>query len=235
MNITFVSLKGGCGKTTTAWLLATYFANHYKKIGFNGFTLTDLDYLQSNMEQYNEKLPKSKQMTVETISTREEFLALADNTLYDEDMINIIDTGRYDSETNFLSYVVSDIIIVTLNPREEIEFRNAIATLIKMDELFSKEDVDAPLVKILYTRVHPNSKFSSFSPQNAYLREFKFETIKPELYQCVVYNNKLTTIGSQHGESFWTYPHEDDSKLYAGMQELVQSIKQDFKKIKGLS
>lgn len=231
MNMTFVGLKGGAGKTTTAWLLATYFYKHFKQIGFNGFNLLDLDYLQSNMEQYNEKFPASKRMNVHTITTKDEFLALSDEILFDDMKFNIIDTGRYDSETNFLSYVVSDIIIVVLNPREEIEFRNTIATLIKMDELFTKEDVDVPLIKILYTRVHPNSRFDSFSPQNKFLREFKFKTIAPELYQCVVYNNKVMT-NAQHGETFWSYEHDEESKLYTNMKELIKGIKVDVKKVK---
>lgn len=231
MNITMVSLKGGVGKTTIAWLLATYFNSNYKRAGFDGFDLIDLDYLQANMDQYNDKLPKNKQLNVHTVTTKEEFLELSDSVIFNEDRLTIIDTGRYDSETNFLSYVVSDIIVVVLNPREEIEFRNTIATLIKMDEVFSKEDVDVPVIKVLYTKVHPNSKFDSFSPQNKYLRNFQFKTIKPELYQCVVYNNKLITIG-QHGESFWTHEHDEDSKLYTNMQELLRSMKEDIKKIK---
>ena len=232
-TIAIVSLKGGVGKTTTSWNLSLYFRKHHKSLGFSDFNLIDLDYEQSNMLLWNAKREKNKQLNVFTVKNKKEFIEVYEEKLENPSMLNIIDTGGYASEINYLSYMSSDILILLLNPREEIEYRSTFATLAKIDKIYTDNEINAPKIKILFTKVHHGAKFETYSEERRFMEDYPFKKIRPMAYEAMVFSSRLYTIENQRGGGIWDIDAiPENNKTLLETKMLIKLLTIDIKEVK---
>jgi chromosome partitioning protein len=104
MIIVIAHTKGGVGKSTIAWNIATALNNTHN------VEVVDLDF-QRTLTYINEY--RDKQLTVKSFDTKKEFEAYirTDNN----QRISIVDVGGFDNDINRMAMVMADVIITPVS------------------------------------------------------------------------------------------------------------------------
>ena len=164
--------KGGVGKSTIAWNLATILQESFN------VELVDLD-IQKTLTYANEirkQQPKLKSLTIKHFDTPEDFKKYINGD--SDDRISIVDVGGFDSSMNRLAIVVADLIITPVSDKsfELLGIKTFEKILIQLDELV-EHDVK---VKVLLNNLNPQkSKLDS-------LKEFINKSPHFELLESVL-------------------------------------------------
>lgn len=227
--VTIAGLKGGIGKTITAWNTINYFQRELNNMGFKKMNVLDLDYKQDNMRYFNSK-KEDNLFEVTSIEDGKKFVDFIEdekNEVYIPTTLTFVDTGRYDNLSNFYALLVSDVTIALMNPSKEIELRVAITTLQGIDEILKNEGVERKIdIHILYTRVHTSFKSNSFDDITEFLKSLEFDCINLSFVDGYVYLHNRQDSLAQHGFSFWdTDVKEGGDKVYDGMIQVMKYIK----------
>ena len=104
MIISIAHTKGGVGKSTIAWNLATQLENKYN------VEIIDLDF-QKTLTYTNEFRDKPfKVENFDNLKSLNKYIAKDSN-----DRVSIIDVGGFDSDINRMSIIMSDIVITPVS------------------------------------------------------------------------------------------------------------------------
>jgi chromosome partitioning protein len=117
--LTVAHTKGGVGKSTLVWQIATYL----KEKSNLKICIVDLDFQETQIHLNN--LRNSLQlspMDVKSFDTQESFLDFLDSNDYD---LIIIDVGGFDSDMTRLAVAVTSYLLLPLNMYESTELIGA--------------------------------------------------------------------------------------------------------------
>lgn len=140
MIITIANTKGGTGKSTISFSLASMFANQ-----FNNFLLVDTDVQLSSANAYAARCENAalKQFTCVSVQTPTVHREAAKFTnLYDH---VIVDTGGRDSKTFRSACSAANTIIIPMKPTQ-LDLEATEETLTILDEIRTIKDLDVYLL-----------------------------------------------------------------------------------------
>jgi len=201
--------KGGVGKSTIAWNLATLLQEKYF------VELVDLD-IQKTLTYANELRKKGnnlKPLSIKNFETPQDFKKYIDKD--SDKKISIIDVGGFDSSMNRLAIVVADLIITPVSDKsfELLGIKTFEKTLIQLDSLVEHEIK----VKVL---------LNNLSPQKSKLDDLKtFITKSPhfELLESVLRHR--VDFDKSAGEGKNVVEYDATSKATKEIISLVEEIK----------
>jgi len=150
--------KGGVGKSTIAWNLATSLQEKYN------VELVDLD-IQRTLTYANEIRKQHKKLTPLSIKHFETPEDLKKYIQGDNDeRMSIVDVGGFDSSMNRLALVLADIIITPVSDKsfELLGIKTFEKIISQLNELVD-HDIKVPMLKLHSVNNHLFDKKVSFS------------------------------------------------------------------------
>jgi len=201
--------KGGVGKSTIAWNLATLLQEQYF------VELVDLD-IQKTLTYANELRKKGNNLeplNIKNFETPQDFKKYIDKD--SDKKISIIDVGGFDSSMNRLAIVVADLIITPVSDKsfELLGIKTFEKTLIELNSLV-EHDIK---VKVL---------LNNLSPQKSKLDDLKtFITKSPhfELLESVLRHR--VDFDKSAGEGKNVVEYDITSKATKEVISLIKEIK----------
>jgi chromosome partitioning protein len=201
--------KGGVGKSTIAWNLATHLQNKHN------VELVDLD-IQKTLTYANEirkRKTELKPLTVKTFDTPEDFKKYVNGD--SDDRISIVDVGGFDSSMNRLAIVIADLIITPVSDKsfELLGIKTFEKVLAQLDEI-----VDHDIrVKVLLNNLNPKkSKLDS-------LKNFINKSPHFELLETILRHRADYDKSAGDGKNVIEYDKE--SKAAKEIKDLTKEIK----------
>jgi chromosome partitioning protein len=205
--------KGGVGKSTIAWNLATLLQEQYP------VELVDLD-IQRTLTYANELRRQQENLTplnIKTFDSPQDFKKYINGD--SDDRLSIIDVGGFDSSMNRLAIVVADLVITPVSDKsfELLGIRTFEKTLREVNELVEHE------VKV-------NVLFNNLNPQKSRLEGLKaFINKSPyfDLFESVLRHR--TDYDRSAGEGKNVIEYAPKSKAADEIRELAKEIKKILK------
>ena len=201
--------KGGVGKSTVAWDLATHLQNKHN------VELVDLD-IQKTLTYANEirkHKTKLKPLTVKAFETPEDFKKYINGD--SDERISIVDVGGFDSSMNRLAIVIADLIITPVSDKsfELLGIKTFEKVLAQLDEMVN-HDIR---VKVLLNNLNPKkSKLDS-------LKNFITKSPHFELLESILRNRANYDKSAGDGKNVIEYDKE--SKAAKEIKDLAKEIK----------
>ena len=201
--------KGGVGKSTIAWNLATYLQKKYQ------VELVDLD-IQRTLTYANEIRKQHKDLTpliIRHFETPEDFKKYIQGD--SEERLSIIDVGGFDSSMNRLALVMADMIITPVSDKsfELLGIKTFEKIISQLDELV-EHDVR---VKVLLNNLNPQkSKLEG-------LKNFITKSSYFELLDTILRNR--TDYDRSAGEGKNVIEYKADSKAAKEIKKLTKEVK----------
>jgi chromosome partitioning protein len=205
--------KGGVGKSTIAWNLATLFQEEFN------VELVDLD-IQKTLTYANElrrTKAKLKPLTIRSFETPQDFKKYINGD--SDDRISIVDVGGFDSSMNRLAIVIADLIITPVSDKsfELLGIKTFEKVLVQLDELVD-HDVT---VKVLLNNLNPQkSKLEG-------LKSFINKSPHFELLESVLRHR--TDYDRSAGEGKNVIEYAPKSKAAGEVEALSDEIKKILK------
>ena len=213
MIVSISHQKGGVGKSTTAWNLATILQNDYI------VELVDLD-VQRTLTYANELRKQQsdlKPLTIKHVDSPEDLKKYIQED--NDNKISFIDLGGFDSSMNRLSIVMSDLVITPVSDRnfELLGLKTFEKTLIELDDLV-EHDIK---VKVLLNNISPQkSKLNS-------LKEYIAKSPHFELLESIL--RTRADFDKSVGDGKNVVEYDDESKAANEMIALALEIKNILK------
>ena len=201
--------KGGVGKSTIAWNLATYLQKKYQ------VELVDLD-IQRTLTYANEIRKQHKDLTpliIKHFETPEDLKKYIQGD--SEERLSIIDVGGFDSSMNRLALVMADMIITPVSDKsfELLGIKTFEKIISQLDKLV-EHDVK---VKVLLNNLNPQkSKLEG-------LKNFITKSSYFELLDTILRNR--TDYDKSAGEGKNVIEYKADSKASKEVKKLTKEIK----------
>jgi chromosome partitioning protein len=201
--------KGGVGKSTIAWNLATYLQKKYQ------VELVDLD-IQRTLTYANEIRKQHKDLTpliIKHFETPEDLKKYIQGD--SEERLSIIDVGGFDSSMNRLALVMADMIITPVSDKsfELLGIKTFEKIISQLDELV-EHDVK---VKVLLNNLNPQkSKLEG-------LKNFITKSSYFELLDTILRNR--TDYDRSAGEGKNVIEYKADSKAAKEIKKLTKEVK----------
>ncbi|HIP20705.1 MAG TPA: ParA family protein [Sulfurimonas sp.] len=147
MTIAISHQKGGVGKSTIAWNLATALQDKYN------VELVDLD-IQKTLTYTNEIRSNHtdlKPLTIKSFSTPEDFKKYINGD--SDERLSIIDIGGFDSSMNRLAIITADLVITPVSDRsfELLGIKSFEKVLKELSDLIDEDIV----VRVLLNNINP--------------------------------------------------------------------------------
>ena len=201
--------KGGVGKSTIAWNLATHLQKKHN------VELVDLD-IQKTLTYANElrkQKTKLKPLTIKTFETPEDFKKYINGD--SDERISIVDVGGFDSSMNRLAIVIADLIITPVSDKsfELLGIKTFEKVLAQLDEI-----VDHDIrVKVLLNNLNPKkSKLDT-------LKSFINKSPHFELLDTILRHRADYDKSAGEGQNVIEYDKE--SKAAKEIRDLTKEIK----------
>jgi len=213
MIVSISHQKGGVGKSTTAWNLATILQNDYI------VELVDLD-VQRTLTYANELRKQQsdlKPLTIKHVDSPEDLKKYIQED--NDNKISFIDLGGFDSSMNRLSIVMSDLVITPVSDRnfELLGLKTFEKTLIELDDLV-EHDIK---VKVLLNNISPQK--SKLNPLKEYIKKSPhFELLESILRTRADFDKSV-------GDGKNVIEYDDKSKASSEMRALALEIKNILK------
>lgn len=201
--------KGGVGKSTIAWNLATNLQEDYK------VELVDLD-IQRTLTYANEIRKQHKMLTplsIKHFDTPEDLKKYIQGD--NKERLSIIDVGGFDSSMNRLALVLADIIITPVSDKsfELLGIKTFETIISQLDELVD-HDIK---IKVLLNNLNPKkSKLEN-------LKEFILKSPHFELLDTVLRNRADYDKSAGEGKNVIEYKSE--GKAAKEIKKLTKEIK----------
>ncbi len=208
MIIVISHQKGGVGKSTIAFNLATFLQKEFN------IQIIDLD-VQNTITHTNKirKKNKKKPLDITYIKNEKDFKKFVKKD--SDDILTIIDSGGFDSALNRLAIYFADLVITPVSDRF-----NEISGLMKYKEIIKElKDIggDDIVVNVLLNNINPNVK--KFTGLKTFLKKStEFSLMESVLRQRVDYD-KAAWNGLNVKE------YKKDSKATKEFKSLVKEIK----------
>lgn len=205
--------KGGVGKSTIAWNLATNLQEEYK------VELVDLD-IQRTLTYANEIRKQHKKLTplsIKHFDTPEDLKKYIQGD--NKERLSIIDVGGFDSSMNRLALVLADIIITPVSDKsfELLGIKTFEKIISQLDELVD-HDIK---IKVLLNNLNPKkSKLEN-------LKEFILKSPHFELLDTILRNRADYDKSAGEGKNVIEY--DAKSKAAKEIKELTKEIKNILK------
>lgn len=213
MIVSISHQKGGVGKSTTAWNLATILQNDYI------VELVDLD-VQRTLTYANELRKQQsdlKPLTIKHVDSPEDLKRYIQED--NDNKVSFIDLGGFDSSMNRLSIVMSDLVITPVSDRnfELLGLKTFEKTLIELDDLV-EHDIK---VKVLLNNINPQkSKLNS-------LKEYIEKSPHFELLKSIL--RTRADFDKSVGDGKNVIEYDEESKASNEMRALALEIKNILK------
>jgi len=208
MIIAVAHTKGGVGKSTIAWNIATALNQSYN------IELIDLDF-QKTLTYINEY--RSEQLTVKNFDNVDEFKAYikADN----DQRISIVDVGGFDSDLNRISIIMADLVITPVS-----DAGTELLGLIRFEKILKE------ISQAIEEKVTVNVLLNNINPQKKKLEELREYIDKNEYFN--LFESILRTradYGKALDDGLGVIEYKANSKAGNEMKELVREIEQIVK------
>lgn len=208
MIIVIAHTKGGVGKSTIAWNIATAL-NPTQNI-----EVVDLDF-QRTLTYVNEY--RAEPLQVKNFETKKEFEAYvrADNN----QRISIIDVGGFDSEINRMAMIVADVIITPVS-----DANTELLGLKRFEKILSE------ISQAIGEKLTVNILLNDINPQKKNLNDLKDYITKKELFS--LFDTILRTradYGKALDNGLGIIEYDNESKGAAEMEALLKEINQIIK------
>jgi len=208
MIIAVAHTKGGVGKSTIAWNIATALNQSYN------IELIDLDF-QKTLTYINEY--RSEQLTVKNFDNVDEFKAYikADN----DQRISIVDVGGFDSDLNRISIIMADLVITPVS-----DAGTELLGLIRFEKILKE------ISQAIEEKVTVNVLLNNINPQKKKLEELREYIDKNEYFN--LFESILRTradYGKALDDGLGAIEYKANSKAGNEMKELVREIEQIVK------
>ena len=208
MTIAISHQKGGVGKSTIAWNLATALQKKYN------VDLVDLD-IQKTLTYTNEIRSAQtdlKPLNIKTFTTPEDLKKYIPGDT--DERISIIDIGGFDSAMNRLAIITADMVITPVSDKsfELLGLKNFEKVLKELSEVV-KEDV---VVRVLLNNINPQkSKLED-------LKRFINKSKNFNLLESIL--RARTALDKSAGQGMNVIEYDKDSKASKEMQSLVKEV-----------
>ena len=208
MTIAISHQKGGVGKSTIAWNLATALQKKYN------VDLVDLD-IQKTLTYTNEIRSAQtdlKPLNIKTFTTPEDLKKYINGD--SDERISIIDIGGFDSAMNRLAIITADMVITPVSDKsfELLGLKNFEKVLKELSEVV-KEDI---VVRVLLNNINPQkSKLDD-------LKNFINKSKNFNLLESIL--RSRTALDKSAGQGMNVIEYEKDSKASKEMQSLVKEV-----------
>jgi len=208
MIIVIAHTKGGVGKSTIAWNIATALNSTLN------IEVVDLDF-QRTLTYVNEY--RDKQLVVKGFSTKKEFEAYvrADNN----QRISIVDLGGFDSEINRMAMIVADLIITPVS-----DANTELLGLKRFDKILNE------ISQAIGEKITVKVLLNNINPQKKNLDELKEYINKKELF--TLFETVLRTradYGKALDDGLGIIEYKKDSKGANEMASLLREINKIIK------
>jgi len=205
MIIVVAHTKGGVGKSTIAWNIATAL-NSTQNI-----EVVDLDF-QRTLTYINEY--RDKQLVVKSFNTLKAFEAYlkADNN----QKISIVDVGGFDSEMNRMAMIVADLIITPVS-----DANTELLGLIRFDKILKE------ISKAIGENIKVSILLNNINPQKKNLDELKNHIKENELF--TLFDTILRTradYGKALDNGLGIIEYKEESKGTTEMKSFLTEINQ---------
>jgi chromosome partitioning protein len=205
--------KGGVGKSTIAWNLATNLQKNYQ------VELVDLD-IQKTLTYTNEirkQNKKLKPLTIKSFSTPEDLKEYIQGD--NDERLSIIDVGGFDSSMNRLALVLADMIITPVSDKsfELLGIKTFEKIIEQLNDLVDHE----VKVKVLLNNLNP--KKSKLDSLKGFINKSpRFELLDTVLRSRADYD-KSVGVGKNVIE------FDKDSKASKEIKDLTKELKRILK------
>lgn len=208
MIIVIAHTKGGVGKSTIAWNIATALNNTHN------VEVIDLDF-QRTLTYINEY--RDKQLTVKSFDTLKSFEAYlkADSN----QRISIVDVGGFDSEINRMAMVIADLIITPVS-----DANTELLGLMRFDKILKE------ISQAIGENITVNILLNNINPQKKNLDGLKNHIKENELFY--LFETVLRTradYGKALENGLGIMEYKKESKGAAEMESLLKEINQIIK------
>lgn len=213
MIIAISHQKGGVGKSTIAWNIATTLQKKYH------VELVDLD-IQKTLTYTNEirrNQTKLKALHIRTFATAEAFKKYINSD--NDEKISVVDIGGFDSSMNRLAIITADLVITPVSDRsfELLGLKSFEGILSQLGTLIE----DDLRVKILLNNINPSkTKLDE-------LKAFIDRSVHFELLDTVLRTRADFDKSAAMGKSVIEY--DKKSKASQEMKELLKELKKILK------
>jgi len=211
MIIVIAHTKGGVGKSTIAWNIATALNSS------QNIEVVDLDF-QRTLTYINEY--RDKQLVVKSFNTLKAFESYlrADNN----QRISIVDVGGFDSEINRMAMVIADLIITPVS-----DANTELLGLIRFDKILKE------ISQAIGENIKVSILLNNINPQKKNLDELKNHIKENELF--TLFDTILRTradYGKALDNGLGIIEYKKESKGAAEMESFLTEINQLIKENK---
>jgi len=207
MIIVVAHTKGGVGKSTMAWNIAT-------ALNSENIEVVDLDF-QKTLTYTNEY--RDEPLTVKSFETLKEFKAYIKTD--SDERISIVDVGGFDSDINRMAMVMADLIITPVS-----DSKTELLGLKRFEKIL--EEISETIGEKLIVNILLND----ISPQKKNIDGLKEYINQKPLYK--LFNTVLKTRVAYEkalDEGLGIIEHNEDEKGMKEMKDFVSEIKQIIK------
>jgi len=211
MIIVIAHTKGGVGKSTIAWNIATALNSS------QNIEVVDLDF-QRTLTYINEY--RDKQLVVKSFNTLKEFETYlkADN----DQRVSIVDVGGFDSEINRMAMVIADLIITPVS-----DANTELLGLIRFDKILKE------ISQAIGENIKVSILLNNINPQKKNLDELKNHIKENELF--TLFDTILRTradYGKALDNGLGIIEYKKESKGASEMKSFLTEINQLIKENK---
>lgn len=208
MTIAISHQKGGVGKSTIAWNLATALQNKYK------VELVDLD-IQKTLTYTNEIRSKQtdlKPLTIKNFDTAEDLKKYINGD--NDDRLSIIDIGGFDSSMNRLAIITADLVITPVSDKsfELLGIKSFEKVLKELSEVIDEDLV----VRVLLNNLNP--KKSKLEDLKSFIEKSKHFKLLNTILRSRADFDKSAGSGKNVIE------YDKESKASKEIKELVKEV-----------
>jgi chromosome partitioning protein len=200
--------KGGVGKSTIAWNLATALQNKYK------VELVDLD-IQKTLTYTNEIRSKQtdlKPLTIKNFDTAEDLKKYINGD--NDNRLSIIDIGGFDSSMNRLAIITADLVITPVSDKsfELLGIKSFEKVLKELSEVIDEDLV----VRVLLNNLNP--KKSKLEDLKSFIEKSKHFKLLNTILRSRADFDKSAGSGKNVIE------YDKESKASKEIKELVKEV-----------
>lgn len=208
MTIAISHQKGGVGKSTIAWNLATALQNKYK------VELVDLD-IQKTLTYTNEIRSKQtdlKPLTIKNFDTAEDLKKYINGD--NDNRLSIIDIGGFDSSMNRLAIITADLVITPVSDKsfELLGIKSFEKVLKELSEVIDEDLV----VRVLLNNLNP--KKSKLEDLKSFIEKSKHFKLLNTILRSRADFDKSAGSGKNVIE------YDKESKASKEIKELVKEV-----------
>lgn len=208
MTIAISHQKGGVGKSTIAWNLATALQKKYN------VELVDLD-IQKTLTYTNEiraHQTNLKPLTIRNFNTPEDFKKYINGD--NDERLSIIDIGGFDSSMNRLAIITADIVLTPVSDKgfELLGIKSFEKVLKELSNVIG-EDL---IVRVLLNNLNP--KKSKLHDLKAFIEKSKHFSLLDTILRTRADLDKSASIGKNVIE------YNKDSKASKEMKTLIKEV-----------